>query len=102
MKIGKFAFYSCVSIENISIPSSVVSIKEGAFEECLALKELEFQSPSSLKLIDIFAFKGCTSLFLDRIKIPDDVQCGKYAFDGCGKIVKEIPTTEVEKKCNIY
>lgn len=41
-------------MESITIPPSVTSIKEGAFEECIKLKSITI--PDSVKSIERFAF----------------------------------------------
>lgn len=77
-RIGAAAFKGCTSLESVTfMPGSVLENIEGgcggamnvpasyeryygAFADCTALKEIII--PSSVKKIDIAAFKGCTSL----------------------------------------
>ena len=43
-KIGEFAFANCNSLESITIPESVISIEESAFDGCSNLKYNEFNN----------------------------------------------------------
>jgi hypothetical protein len=69
--IGDNAFYYS-GLTSIVIPNSVIVIGWGAFNECINLASVVFESPSSLEYIDSFAFYGCTSL--TTITIPKSVQ----------------------------
>jgi hypothetical protein len=43
MSIGGRAFYECISLANIHIPSSVASIEVQAFNECTSLTSITFE-----------------------------------------------------------
>lgn len=58
-KIGECAFYDN-SLTSVTIPSSVTSIENSAFQTCLKLKSITI--PSSVTYLGLRAFKGCASL----------------------------------------
>ena len=74
------AFWSCSSLSEIVIPSSVTSIGDSAFSGCYSLSEIVI--PSSVTSIGDWAFSGCYSL--SEIVIPSSVaSIGDSAFSGC-------------------
>jgi len=80
--IGEYAFSGCTSLENIIIPSSVITIDYHAFSSCTSLKSVTFEEGSSLQTIGSSAFSGCTSL--ESITIPNSVtSIGGYTFSSC-------------------
>ncbi len=71
-----------------SIPDSVTSIEDGAFEWCTSLTSVTI--PNSVTSIGVYAFWGCNSL--TSIKIPDGVtSIGERAFWYCGLTSITIP-----------
>ena len=58
--IGDSAFFDCISLTSIEIPSSVTSIGNSAFEYCISLTSIEI--PNSVTSIGNSAFNGCSSL----------------------------------------
>ena len=86
--IGNHAFYKGgYSISgNLIIPDTVITIGEGAFEECSWSAEAggrELTLPDSLTTIGSNAFKHCTG-FTGNLTIPDSVtEIGEGAFYGC-------------------
>ena len=67
-----------------TIPNSVTSIGESAFEDCTKLTNINI--PDSVRSIGDFAFCGCTNLA--SISIPDSVtDIGEYAFLRCENLV---------------
>ena len=79
--IATRAFWNSTKLTNIySVPSSLTTIGDYAFNLCSSLKS--FNVPRYATYIGTAAFSGCTAL--QTISIPDKVtQVGNYAFQGC-------------------
>ena len=97
--IGDNAFDDCSSLTSITIPNSVTSIRNGAFSGCTSLTSIEI--PNGVTSIGNGAFSSCSSL--TSIEIPNGVvSIGVYAFDGCTSLLSIImqgatpPTIEDE------
>ena len=74
------AFNGCTSLESISLPSSLKSVKDLAFRDCKALKELKLND--GLKSISGAAFQNCTGI--TELTIPDSVtSMGEHMLKGC-------------------
>ena len=58
--IGDYAFNGCISLTSVTIPDSVTEIGEGAFQYCSSLKSVTI--PDSVTEIGYRAFYGCSSL----------------------------------------
>lgn len=93
--IGECAFEHCVDLKSITIPNSVKSIGMGAFSDCRSLTDITI--PDSVVAIGDGAFLSCTNL--KNATIGNNVKSiGEYAFFCCynlknvtiGKSVKEI------------
>lgn len=95
--IGTYAFIACTVLEDITIPKSVVTIGEGAFECCVELSNLQFQTEddgtSALRTIDQFAFYACRSV--ETIDLPEGLTTiGQYVFTYNFKLVNiKLPNT---------
>lgn len=77
--IGENAF-SNSSVSSISLPSSIVTIKNKAFSQCSNLKSISILS--GVKTIGNSAFAGCSGL--SSITIPNSVtSINNYTFSGC-------------------
>jgi len=80
INIGDHAFYYCVSLASITIPSGVTSIGTYAFQYCYALANVTI--PSGVTSIVNYTFSNCSSLA--SITIPNGVtSIGSYAFQSC-------------------
>ena len=80
--IGNDAFFDCVSLESVTIPNSVTSIGNSAFQNC-ALTSVTI--PNSVTSIGKSAFSGCRSL--ESVTIPNSVtSIGNNAFGGCSNL----------------
>ncbi len=78
--IGNGAFQYCKSLTSIEIPNSVTSIGDRAFSDCNSLTSIEI--PNTVTSIGNYAFRNCISL--TSIEIPNTVtSIGDYAFRDC-------------------
>ena len=81
--IGDGAFFSCRSLESVTIPNSVTSIGVAAFSYCLSLKTITI--PNSVTSIGDNAFSTCWDL--ESVTIPNSVtSIGNSAFWGCSSL----------------
>lgn len=62
---------SLAGIKSVILENGVISIGDGAFQDCASLQNLDLSACSSLKTVGKSAFKGCTSLVLNEL--PDHV-----------------------------
>ena len=78
--IGEMAFEGCSGLKSITIPNGVKSIGFGAFSGCSGLKSITI--PNSVTSIGDYAFYFCSGL--KSITIPNSVMSiGVCAFWGC-------------------
>ena len=76
--IGEFAFHDCVNLKNVSIPQSSIT-GMGVFSSCISLQGINFPAMS---YIPEQSFNNCRSL--TSIEIPESVVgIGHDAFNGC-------------------
>ena len=81
--IGLESFRDCVMLTDVSLPESVVEIKDGAFWGCRNLKTITL--PSQITVIGYNAFRDCSEL--ESIEIPAHVTTlGQNAFLGCAAL----------------
>ena len=80
--ISDFAFYGCTRLVSITIPSSVTSIGEYAFNGCSGLTGT-LTIPSFVRFIGNYAYLGCKG-FTGTLNIPSTVtSIGLASFYGC-------------------
>ncbi|MCI5500652.1 MAG: leucine-rich repeat domain-containing protein, partial [Lachnospiraceae bacterium] len=81
--IGDGAFDYCTSLASVTIPNSVISIGDVAFRGCTSLTSVTI--PDSVTSIGTWVFNDCTSL--TSVAIPDSVtSIGEYAFYRCSSL----------------
>ena len=93
--IGSRAFsrVSRSSLQSVTIPTSVTTIREYAFADCQALVDVNI--PNSVTTIGARAFSSCQALV--NVVIPDSViTIGASAFEGCCHEVEQ-PRSESER-----
>jgi len=81
--IGDDAFEDCTNLASVTIPEGVISIGDNAFYCCAKLNNVTF--PSTLTSIGLYAFVNCDSL--TSIMIPEGViSIGVNSFAGCDNL----------------
>ena len=80
--IGNYAFEGCSGLTSVTIPNSVTSIGYGAFSDCSGLTLVSIGK--SVTSIGDYAFQGCSGLWLVCSKIvePEGIQLGDNVFAG--------------------
>ena len=95
--IGNGAFDGCSGLTSVMIPNSVTSIGEWAFSYCTGLTSVTI--PNSVTSIGREAFRDCSSL--TSLKIPNSVtSIGYWAFYGCSGLAS-VNITDIAAWCNI-
>ena len=91
--IGESAFKECLGLTQLTIPSTVTSIGESAFEECrnltsLSIESAEASAATGLKEIGESAFEMCSKL--GSVQLGDNIESiGNNAFMYC-RALKEL------------
>ena len=79
------AFYECVNIKRVRIPSQITIIDDSAFYNCSKLEEIYLDEGSQITTIGKSTFYNCKKLI--SITIPEGVMSLKEAvFSGCGSL----------------
>lgn len=80
VSIGEHAFDECHQLQDIKLSANLTSIGKGAFSACIALRTIDF--PESLEVIGYAAFEECTNL--QKIRIPSKVsKIEPFSFKNC-------------------
>ena len=83
VSIGESAFESCTRMKRVVLGTSLETIGWKAFKDCDALEEI--QLPNGLKHIESNAFQHCSSLKV--LRLPDSMlTLGMRAFSGCSSL----------------
>lgn len=93
--IANSAFSNCESLENITIPNSLVSIGEFGFYKCSSLKNVTI--PDSVISIEYRAFASCESL--ENVVIGAGVT---YIEEGAFRTCKSLKNIEVSEDNSSY
>ena len=81
--IGVYAFAECAKLRSVTIPSSVTSIKFGAFR---GIDITSVAIPNSVTSLETYAFFSCRSL--TTINIPNSVtSIESWVFQGCSSLI---------------
>ena len=81
--IGESAFESCVNLKHIAVPNSVTSLGKRAFCTCRKLETIELSN--SISSIGEWTFAYCKEL--KKVNIPDNAtSLADYAFFYCGSL----------------
>ncbi len=91
--IGNYAFEGCSGLTSATIGNSVTSIGNYAFEGCSGLTSIDI--PNSVTAISSGAFTGCSGL--TSVDIPNSVtSIGSGAFSGCSGLTSvSIPASVI-------
>jgi hypothetical protein len=90
ISIGEGAFYGCGKLTSVTIPDNVVKIGGGAFGNCSELESVNIEG--NITSIDDNTFTGCINLI--SFNIPVSVtSIGAYAFYNCDKLELVVPRT---------
>ena len=81
--IGEKAFYQCETIQEISLPDSIISIGDRAFSYCTNLERINLSN--NLKTIGNNGFCGCKKL--EYLYLPNTLTyVGQYGFSSCYRL----------------
>ena len=81
--IGSNAFYNCIELTSIDLPTSLISIEDYAFSGCSGLTKVVI--PEGVNSIGESAFYGCSGLI--SITLPSTlISIGRNSFWGCGDL----------------
>lgn len=80
LAIGPRAFARAIHLQELQLPTGLLTIGEHAFEGCSSLRTLRL--PWSVTTVDSHAFARCTSL--TSVQLPNSLQViGAHAFSTC-------------------
>ena len=84
---GRGTFSSCINLESVLLPESLVKIGQDAFCSCSSLTSITI--PNNVTKLDNDAFYSCINL--KSIVIPENItSIGTGAFDGCSGLTNVI------------
>ena len=81
--IAPGAFFSCKSLEAVTIPEGVQKLYDNTFGHCVKLAHIDL--PDSLECIDKYTFTNCSALTM--LSLPRALKSiGVYSFSGCASL----------------
>ena len=80
LSIGRNAFEGCEMLQTITNQKRITTIYERAFENCIALKEIDL---SNVRAVANGAFKGCTGLLGEKVTTTEHTAIGVGMFENC-------------------
>ena len=83
-RISESVFRNCISLTDLTLPTTLTSIDSYAFAYCSALKILEL--PEGLAYINNNAFRDCSAL--EEVILPSTLQSIYRPFYNCPKLTK--------------
>ena len=83
--IGEYAFQNCSNLTSIDISIGVTNIGEYAFYNCSGLTSITI--PSSVTSIGVGAFRSCTGVTSINIHSKNITSIRNYTFCGCSNLV---------------
>lgn len=84
--IGKWAFYGCIKLTNVVLPSNITSLGESAFSSS-SIESIEFSS--NMTSLGPYSFQGCNNL--ENVIIPSTIKdMGYGAFYYCRGLKKVV------------
>lgn len=86
-----YAFYSCITLTDVTVDEGIAGIGNNAFQDCSGLQTIAF--PNTLTLLGEYAFSGCTAL--KSIKWGTGLTTiNKYVFANCAALpLIQIPSS---------
>ena len=95
-RIGSRSFQFCTSLQNIVLPSTVKGVDQYAFGDCGSLREVVVHDKRVQNVVNVSAFRGCTSLMWFRFpglstRLDNIIQAGQT---GIEVKMDDIPTLE--------
>lgn len=84
-------------VKSVTLPSSLITIGEEAFNDCWEIKEIKV--PKNVKVLEASAFYNCSGL--TKITLPEGLTyLGESAFSYCAKLKSLVIPNTVTKICN--
>jgi len=82
-------FINTIHLRRIILPDGVKRIEEGAFYGCINLEEINI--PSSLQYLGTYAFSDCVSLKTDPLIFPEGFErFGQLVFSDCSSLTGKV------------
>ena len=81
--IGKYAFYNCTNLTDVSLPESLTTVGYYAFKQCTSLQSIVL--PGGVTQVSSEVFSGCSAL--KNVTLPDNLNSiSTSAFSNCKKL----------------